>query len=36
VFTLKLSQATPMTTVQFDTHDETAVDGVDYRPCTRP
>jgi subtilisin-like proprotein convertase family protein len=32
VFTLKLSQATPLTaTVQFDTYDQTAADGVDYR-----
>jgi len=32
VFTIKLSQPTPMTTtVQFDTYDETGVSGVDYR-----
>jgi subtilisin-like proprotein convertase family protein len=32
VFTLKLSQATPMTTtVEFDTYDQTAQEGVDYK-----
>jgi subtilisin-like proprotein convertase family protein/subtilisin family serine protease len=37
VFTLKLSQATPMTTgVYFDTYDQTAIEGVDYGGVHKP